>query len=109
MSARTLLVAALVALGVGLEALAALGLVAMRDTYARLHYLAAAGFGVAAIAAAIFVEAPFSMIGDKALATAALLLVTGPVLVHVTARSARKRRLGDWRVQPEEDVERVEP
>lgn len=104
---RTALVIALLALGVGLQALSCLGLAAMRDTFARLHYLAASSFGVVAIAAAIFVEEPFSMIGEKALLAAVFLLATGPVLVHVTARTARSRRHGDWRIQPGEKVERL--
>jgi len=101
-------VAVLLALGVGLQLVAALGLVAMRDTFARLHYPGVSGFGLAAIAVAIFVREGFSMIGDKALATAAVTLLAGPVLVHVTARAARVRRLGDWKVQPGERVEEVE-
>jgi monovalent cation/proton antiporter MnhG/PhaG subunit len=105
---RSALVIALLALGVGLQALACLGLLVMRDTYARLHYLGAASFGVVAIAAAIFVEEPFSMIGEKSILVAVFMLATGPVLVHVTARSARNRRLGDWKVRPGEEVERVE-
>jgi monovalent cation/proton antiporter MnhG/PhaG subunit len=105
---RTALVVALLALGVGLQLLACLGVVLMRDTFARLHYLGAATFGVVAIAAAIFVEEPFSMIGEKAVLAAVFLLATGPVLVHVTARSARGRGRGDWTIRPGEEVERVE-
>jgi multicomponent Na+:H+ antiporter subunit G len=105
---RTALVIVLLALGVGLQVLACLGLVLMRDTYGRLHYLGVATFGVVAIVAAIFVEEPFSMIGEKAVLVAVFLLVTGPVLVHVTARTARSRRLGDWRIGPGEEIERIE-
>jgi monovalent cation/proton antiporter MnhG/PhaG subunit len=106
---KALLVAALLVLGVGLQLLACLGLVAMRDSFARLHYVGAAGFGVAAIAAAILVEESFSIVGDKALACGLFVLLTGPVLVHVTARSARVRRGGEWRRRPGEEIERVEP
>jgi monovalent cation/proton antiporter MnhG/PhaG subunit len=105
---RTALVIVLLALGVGLQLLSCLGLLAMRDTYARLHYLAASSFGVLAIAAAIFVEEPFSMIGEKALLAAVFLLATGPVLVHVTARTARTRRHGGWAIRDDEKVERLE-
>lgn len=98
---------ALLAIGVGLQLLSALGLIAMRDTLARVHYLAPAGFGVLAIALAILVEESFSMVGDKALLTAAVALVGGPVLAHVTARATRVRRRGDWRIGEDEDVERV--
>lgn len=109
MSARSLLVAALVILGLGIEALACLGLVRMRDTYARLHYVGFAGFGLVPIAAALFVEAPFSMLSDKAIAAAAVVLLGSPVLVQVTARAARRRRLGEWKLRAGERVERIEP
>jgi multisubunit Na+/H+ antiporter MnhG subunit len=102
------IVAVLLALGVGLQLIACLGVAAMRDTYARLHYVGVSGFGLAAIAVAVFVRETFSMIGDKALATAAVVLVTGPVLVHVTSRAARLRRLGGWAIQPGERVEELE-
>jgi multisubunit Na+/H+ antiporter MnhG subunit len=104
---KEVLVAALLILGVALQLLSALGLIAMRETLARVHYLGPAGFGVAAIALAVLVEESFSMIGDKALLTAAVVLVGGPVLAHVTARATRVRRRGAWEIGDEEDVERV--
>lgn len=109
MTVRGVFVAVLLVLGVGLQLLCAVGLLAMRDTFSRLHYVAPGGFGLAAIAAAIVVRQSFSLIGDHALATAAIVLLTGPVLVHVTARTARARRLGDWTIRRGEDVERVRP
>lgn len=108
MSVGSIVVAILLVLGVGLQVVACIGVAAMRDTYARLHYPGVAAFGLAAIAAAIAVDAGPSMIADKALAAAAVVLVTGPLLTHVTARSARRRRLGDWTIRPGEQVERIE-
>jgi monovalent cation/proton antiporter MnhG/PhaG subunit len=107
MSFRDVVVAVLLVLGVGLQLLACLGLVAMRDSFARIHYVAPAGFGVVAIVAAILVEESFSIIGDKAIVTAAVVLLSGPVLAHVTARSARTRRLGSWKSRRPDEVERV--
>jgi multisubunit Na+/H+ antiporter MnhG subunit len=104
---RDVVVAALLVLGVSLQLLACLGLVAIRDSFGRIHYLAPAGFGVILIAVAILVEESFSIIGDKALATAAVVLVSGPVLAHATARSARTRRLGSWKERDAGEVERV--
>jgi multisubunit Na+/H+ antiporter MnhG subunit len=104
---KAVLVAALLVVGVGLQLLAALGLFAVRGTLARIHYLGPAGFGVAAIALAILIEESFSMIGDKALLVAALLLVGGPVLAHVTARASRVHERGEWEIGEGEDVERV--
>jgi monovalent cation/proton antiporter MnhG/PhaG subunit len=107
MSFRDVVVAVLLVLGVGLQLLACLGLVVMRDSFARIHYVAPAGFGVIAVAAAVLVEESFSTIGDKAIATAAVVLLSGPVLAHVTARSARTRRLGSWKSRRPDEVERV--
>lgn len=89
----------LLGVGVALELIAVLGLVAMRDPFDRLHYVGLAGFGALATGIAIFLAHPFSLIGDKSLLTGALLLSIGPVVVHVTARSFRTRfgRAGDER------------
>jgi multisubunit Na+/H+ antiporter MnhG subunit len=107
MTFKDVVVAILLVLGVALQLLAGLGLVTMRDGFARLHYVAPGGFGVVAIAAAILVEESFAIIGDNAIATAAVLLVSGPVLVHTTARSARARWLGEWSARRSGEVERV--
>jgi monovalent cation/proton antiporter MnhG/PhaG subunit len=83
--------------GCSLETLAVLGLVVMRDVYDRLHYVGLAGYGALLVAVGIVVRESFSLIGDKALATAAVLVILGPVLTHATARSLRIRERGDWR------------
>jgi multisubunit Na+/H+ antiporter MnhG subunit len=51
------------------------------------------------------VRESFSLIADKALLAAVFLLVTGPVMAHVTARAARVREFGHWTVTEEEQVE----
>lgn len=83
--------------GASVEVIAVIGVCAMRDVYDRLHYVGLAGFGALLIGASILVRESFSLIGDKALATGALLVLLSPVLVHTTARSFRTRELGDWR------------
>jgi monovalent cation/proton antiporter MnhG/PhaG subunit len=95
----------LLILGVALELFAVLGMVVMRDVFDRLHYVGLAGYGALLIAIAILVSESWSLIGDKALATAGLLLLIGPVLVHTTARSFRTRRDGDWREGIEREAE----
>jgi multisubunit Na+/H+ antiporter MnhG subunit len=96
-SVRVVAATVLLIVGGALEVLAVLGLVTMRDTYDRLHYVGLAGFGVLLVAIAIVVYESFSLIGDKALAAGAAFVVFGPVLVHTTARSLRIREYGDWR------------
>jgi multisubunit Na+/H+ antiporter MnhG subunit len=88
--------------GIVLDAFAVLGLVVMRNPFDRLHYVGLAGYGGLLVAVAILVRESFSLIADKALATGAILVLVGPVVVHTTVRSLRTRQLGDWR----EDIER---
>ena len=87
---------ALLLAGVLLLLMCAAGVLVMRGPYDRLHYAAAAGWGALLVAAAILVRESTSLIADKALASAAVLVVCGPALVHATARAARIRRRGAW-------------
>ncbi len=101
MSARHVVASVLLIGGGTLEVLAVIGVAVMRDVYDRLHYVGLAGFGGLLVASAIVVQESFSLIGDKSLATAAVLVLFGPVLVHTTARSLRVREHGDWRLDAE--------
>lgn len=83
--------------GCAIEVIAVLGLCALRDVYDRLHYVGLASFGAPLIAGAIVFRESFSLIGDKALLVAAVLILSGPVLVHTTLRSLLIRERGDWR------------
>jgi len=105
-STSHLIATVLLALGVLIELFAVLGMVVMRDAFDRLHYVGLAGYGALLIAIAILVRESWSLIGDKALATGAVLLLVGPVLVHTTARSFRTRKRGDWRDGIEREAER---
>ena len=82
-------------LGVAIEIVAVVGVTAMRDVYDRLHYVGLAGFGALLVGASVLVREGFSLIGNKALLLAVFVLLTAPVLSHVTARAARIRELGD--------------
>ena len=89
---RDVLTVVLVAVGIGLQVLAAAGVLLMRDALDRLHYAAASAPGVACVCAAVVVSEGPSLIGLKAILTAAFLLVTGPVLGHATARAIHLHR-----------------
>lgn len=93
--AAQILVAVLLIAGVFVEILCCLGVLVMRSAYARLHYTAPAGLGAVLLALAIVLREGFSLIGDKALLIAVFIVVTSPVLSHVTARAVRIRELGD--------------
>jgi multisubunit Na+/H+ antiporter MnhG subunit len=109
MTFRQVVVVVLLFAGVGVQVLCCLGLLLLRDAFDRLHCAGAVGFGGALICASIVVRDSFSLMGNKAAAIAVLLLFANPVLVHVTARMARIRAFGDWRVAPGEPVEAVDP
>jgi multisubunit Na+/H+ antiporter MnhG subunit len=96
-SVRHVVATVLLVAGCSLEVLAVLGLLAMRNAYDRLHYMGVAGYGALLVGVAIVVRQSFSLIGDKALLTGAILALFGPVLAHTTARSLRIREHGDWR------------
>lgn len=98
----------LLALGVGITALSAIGVLAMRSVYDRLHYVGSGSLGAALVCVAVTVRESFSLIGDKTLLIAFFLLVSGPVLTHATARAARVRERGEWKVKEGEHVEVVE-
>lgn len=98
----------LLILGVGITALSAIGILAMRSVYDRLHYVGSGSVGAALVCVAVTVRESFSLIGDKTLLIAFFLLISGPVLTHATARAARVRERGQWKVQEGERVEGVE-
>jgi multisubunit Na+/H+ antiporter MnhG subunit len=82
--------------GVALLLLCAAGVLAMRSAADRLHYAAASCWGVLPIGVAILLQESWSIVGDKSLATAFVLLVCGPALGHATARAMRVRSHGAW-------------
>ena len=93
----------LLAVAVASALLGGLGLLATSNPYDQLHFTGPATvIGPVAIAAAVLVEEPLSSAGIKSVLVALVLLGTGPVLVHATARAARVRERGRWVVRPEE-------
>ena len=82
----------LVGAGVAAQLFVCLGVLLMRDALDRLHYVSASTLGVALVGASVLVAAGPSLIGLKAILTAAFLLVTGPVLTHATARAIHLHR-----------------
>jgi multicomponent Na+:H+ antiporter subunit G len=103
-------VAALLVLGVGSLLLGAAGLLATRDPYDQLHFTGPGTvIGPIAIAAAVLVEEPLSSAGIKSVLVALVMLTTGPVLIHATARAARVRERGRWVVLSEELAQKEHP
>jgi multisubunit Na+/H+ antiporter MnhG subunit len=102
MSWREVVALVLLIAGGALELLAVAGACVMRNAFDRLHYVGLAGFGALLIAVAVVFRESFSLIGDKALLVGVVLVVTGPVLVHSSARSLLRRELGEWRKKIDE-------
>ena len=105
MTWRSVASVVLLCLGGGLGVVSTLGVTVMRDWQDRVHYAGLASFSVFLIALSVLVRESFSVIGNKALATGVVLLLAGPVMVHVTLRSGRIRTLGDWRRNVDEKLE----
>jgi multisubunit Na+/H+ antiporter MnhG subunit len=89
--------------GVVVQVLACVGVLVARTTLDRLHLVAPASVaGATLVCAAIVVNESLSQGGIHAIVTGAILLATGPVLTHVTARAARIRATQGLVVLPSE-------
>lgn len=98
MSPRDVACDALLAAAVVIAVLCSVGVVAMRDTYQRLHFLGPVGVvSPLLVAIAVLIREGVSSQSVKAWLVALALLVSGPLLVHATARAERIRERGDWR------------
>lgn len=92
---RDAAIAVLIVAGVAVELVCCVGVLVMRGAYARLHFGAPAGLGAVLLAVAILLREGFSLIADKALLIAVFVMLTSPVLAHVTARAAHIRAAAD--------------
>jgi multicomponent Na+:H+ antiporter subunit G len=92
---------AVLLIGAGvLAVVSVLGVALMPGVYNKLHYLAPVSVvGAGAIAAAIVVRELLNTRGIKALIVFGILAGLNPVLAHATARAARIREEGDWRIE----------
>jgi multicomponent Na+:H+ antiporter subunit G len=83
----------------------AIGILAARNVYVRLHYMGPlASVGALAVAAAIAVHGPASA-GVKAVLAGLIVFVTNPILTHATARAARTHEHDRWEARPEEHLQ----
>ena len=75
----------------------------MRTTFDRLHYSAAGTtVGPFLVLAALLVREGFAAQGLQTIAAVGLLFLAGPIVVHATARAARRRDYGGVEALPEE-------
>ena len=95
---RTVAVDVILAAAVAVVLASTAGLVAMRESYQKLHYVTPiALIAPLLLGLAVLVRSGFSE--NSALTWLALLFAgfTGPFLSHATIRAARVRQTGDWR------------
>jgi multicomponent Na+:H+ antiporter subunit G len=103
---RDIATGAFLVLGIGIELLCCIGLVAAKDVFDRMHFLGpAASLGPLSIAAAITVQRGYSLASSKAFIAALIMTATGPALTHALARAARVRQFEHWAALPDEEVE----
>lgn len=94
---------ALLALAVIAQWICCIGLVVMRTAADRLHYTSAAyTIGPFCVLAAILIEAGLTSNGLDSIAAVAIMFLSGPLVVHATARALRRSRFGDTGARPEE-------
>ncbi|MGI8493034.1 MAG: monovalent cation/H(+) antiporter subunit G [Acidimicrobiales bacterium] len=105
MSVRHVLALVLLVLGVGLEVVCCVGVLSMRGALDRLHFTGPAPLGAACVAAAIAADGSSGAMTIDAIVVALFLLVTSPMLVHVTARAVLIRTRSDWRPEPDDNLE----
>jgi multisubunit Na+/H+ antiporter MnhG subunit len=82
--------------GIAILLLCSAGVLVMRSAADRLHYSAASSWGVLLIATAILAQESWSIVADKSLAAAFVLVVCGPALGHATVRAMRVHSRGAW-------------
>jgi multicomponent Na+:H+ antiporter subunit G len=100
---REALVIVLLTVGVVIELISCVGVLAAPQFYDRLHYLGPAStLGAFLIGAALVVQDGLKQQGVKSILVVVLLIVVGPVLTHATARAARIREFGRWVIIEEE-------
>jgi multisubunit Na+/H+ antiporter MnhG subunit len=76
----------------------AVGVLAMRDAYQKLHFVTpAAMVAPALVALAVMVQhGVYEMTGESFLALF-FMIIAGPFISHATIRAIRVREKGDWR------------
>jgi multisubunit Na+/H+ antiporter MnhG subunit len=79
---------------------ASVGVLVMRDAYARLHFVTPAALvAPVLVALAVFVQTGLDENTGETLVALLFLVIGGPFLTHATIRAIRIREKGDWRLR----------
>jgi multisubunit Na+/H+ antiporter MnhG subunit len=104
---REIVTDALLALAVLTVAASAVGVLAMKDAAARLHFVTpAAVIAPVFVAAAVFVRQGLDENTGETLVALFFMIVAGPYLTHATIRAIRIREHGDWRLRDDKQDRR---
>ena len=91
----------LLGLAVALVLASSAGILVMRDTYQKLHYLTPLGLIAPLIVGlAVLVRSGWSVNSSETWLALLFVVIGGPFLTHATIRAARIRDRGDWRPGP---------
>jgi multisubunit Na+/H+ antiporter MnhG subunit len=79
----------------------AIGVLVVRDAYARVHYVTpAAVVAPVLVALAIFVAEVLNENTGETVLALVFMIIAAPFLSHATIRAIRVREAGDWRGRP---------
>jgi multisubunit Na+/H+ antiporter MnhG subunit len=94
----TVLADVFLAIAVALVLASVAGLLVMRDTYQKLHFVTPlAVIAPLAVGLAVLVRSGWSMNSSLIWLGLLFIVIAGPYLSHATIRAARIRQTGDWR------------
>jgi multisubunit Na+/H+ antiporter MnhG subunit len=94
----TVLADIFLAVAVLLVLASAAGLLVMRDTYQKLHYVTPlAVLAPLAVGLAVLARSGWSVSSSLLWLALLFIVIGGPYLSHATMRAARIRETGDWR------------
>ena len=95
---REVLSDVLLALATATVAASAIGVLVVRDAYARVHYVTpAAVVAPVLVALAIFVTEGLDVNTGETVVALVFMVIAAPFLSHATMRAIRVREEGDWR------------
>ncbi len=103
MTLQAVVVDVLLAVAVLVVMASAIGVLVMRDTYQKVHYVTpAAVLAPVLVGLAILAQSGWSYDSSATWLALLFVLIAGPYLSHATIRAARIREQGDWRSGPAE-------
>jgi len=98
MSPQSVTADVLLGVAVALVLCSSVGVLVMRDTYQKLHYVTPISLvAPVLVAAAVTVQSGWEEPTGQTWLAVAIVAVAGPILSHATVRAARIRERGDWR------------